>query len=166
MAMDHRHIFSIWTGSLNPSSTKLWAAWTLQAYISSYVLPKLYLLSLHSSFQYIIHFNGFLWKANHHTIRFWFQLYQKDKLKQNVTYCNIYKRVCKRSNSDHTSPFEVFWSPKCIPLRRWKHMDSIFSSTSIIPLLKKVTCFLLVCLYFIAIWVIFCVCLRTSTLTK
>ena len=62
---------------------------------------------------------------------------------------NIYKYL-PRSNSDHTSPFKGFWSPKVGPLRRKKHKSFIFLHISTIPLLTKVACFLFVCPCFTA----------------
>jgi hypothetical protein len=70
------------------------------------------------------------------------------KKKLNIFITKFTRYFGKDPISDHTSPFAGFWSPKSGPLRRWKHMASIFLSISTIPLLTKVACFLLVYPYF------------------
>jgi len=95
----------------------------------------------------------YLWKDNHHIYSFplpIFQEYKKsNEIKWNIFIYKIYKHF-SRSNLDHTSPFEGFWSPKSGPLRRWKKKASIFLYISTIPLLMKVDFFLFVCPCFVA----------------
>ena len=118
--------------------------------------PSLILLAsrfLHPFFTIsLISFNGILLEGQQPQLFVSSSIVPQDKIKWNkgnMCIYNIYKYL-PRSNSDHTSPFKGFWSPKVGPLRRKKHKSFIFLHISTIPLLTKVACFLLVCPCFTA----------------